>query len=159
MRNKYAKVSDPSSFVTDPGSDIHIIYEGKLLENGQIRLIENGKESISQKINAEKMYTDINYIRTRLQMGDTSVIRSASEVMYADLTKAPKTLADNLQIFINARSSFDNLDLETRNKFDNNYLKWLKDAGTPEWIESMGKYAPDLVIEKETVSEVIADES
>lgn len=159
MRNKYAKVSDPSSFVTDPGSDIHIIYEGKLLENGQIRLIENGKESISKKINAEKMYTDINYIRSRLSMGDTSVVRPASQIMYADLTKAPKTLADNLQIFINARSNFDRLDLETKNKFDNNYLKWLQDAGTVEWIKTMEKYLPDLVIEKETVSEVKSDES
>lgn len=159
MRNKNAKVSDPSSFVTDPGSDIHVLYEGKLLENGQIRLIENGKESISKKINAEKMYTDINYIRSRLQMGDTSVVRPASQIMYADLTKAPKTLADNLQIFINARSNFDHLDLDTRNKFDNNYLKWLQDAGTKEWVETMEKYLPDLVIEKEIVSEVKADES
>lgn len=159
MRNKNSKVSDPSSFVTDPGSDIHVIYEGKLLENGQIRLIENGKESISKKINAEKMYTDINYIRSRLQMGDTSVVRPASQIMYADLSKAPKTLAENLQVFINARSNFDRLDLDTRNKFDNNYLKWLQDAGTEDWVKTMEKYLPELVIEKETVSEVIADES
>lgn len=159
MRNKYSKVSDPSSFVTDPGSDIHVIYSGKLCPDGQIRLTESGKESISEKINAEKMFTDISYIRSRLALGDTSVIRPASSVMYGDLTKAPKTLADNLQIFINARSSFDNLPLETRNKFDNNYLKWLQDAGTDEWVKKMDKFIPDLVVEKEVESEVNVDES
>lgn len=159
MRNPNAKVSDPSSFVTDSGSDIHVIYSGKLCPDGQIRLTESGKESISEKINAEKMFTDIAYIRSRLALGDTSVVRPASSLMYADLTKAPKTLADNLQIFINARSSFDNLDLETRNKFDNNYLKWLQDAGTDEWIQMMEKYVSQPVVEVEKESEVVADES
>lgn len=159
MRNKNAKVSDPSSFVTDPGSDVHILYSGKLCPDGQIRLAECGKESISEKINAEKMFTDINYIRSRLVLGDTSVIRPASELMYADLTKAPKTLADHLQIFINARQSFDNLDLETRNKFDNNYLKWLQFAGTDEWLENMKDYIPRVESEVIKESEVVADES
>ena len=149
MRNPNAKVSDPSKFVSDPGSDIHVIYTGKLCPDGQIRLTESGKESISEKINAEKMFTDINYIRSRLALGDTSVVRPASSLMYADLSKAPKTLADHLQIFINARTSFENLDLETRNKFDNNYLKWLHDAGAPDWCETMKDYLPELVIEKE----------
>lgn len=159
MRNKNAKVSDPSSFVTDPGSDVHVIYTGKLCPDGQIRLTESGKESISEKINAEKMFTDISYIRSRLALGDTSVVRPASSIMYGDLTKAPKTLADNLQIFINARSSFDDLDLETRNKFDNNYLKWLQDAGTSDWLEKMKDFIPDLVVEKADESEVKVDES
>lgn len=159
MRSKYAKVSDPNSFVSDPGSDIHILYDVKLLPSGDIRLIPNGKESISEKINAEKMFTDINYIRTRLQLGDTSVLRPASSIMYADLTKAPKNLAEHLQIFINARQSFDNLDLETRNKFDNNYLKWLQIAGTDEWIKMMDKYVSYRQTDDIKESEVVADES
>lgn len=157
MRNKYAKVSDPNSFISDSGSDIHVLYDAKLLPNGQIRLTPSGKESISEKINAEKRFTDINYIRTRLALGDTSVVRPSASLMYADLSKAPKTLASHLQMFINARQSFDALDLDTRNKFDNNYLKWLQDAGAPDWLDSMKNYLPELVIEKE--SEVKVDES
>ncbi len=149
MRNKYAKVSDPSSFVTDPGSDVHVLYDAKLLPTGEIRLTPSGKESISEKINAEKQFTDIAYIRSRLALGDTSVLRPSDSVMYADLTKAPKTLASHLQVFINARQSFESLDLETRNKFNNNYLKWLQDAGCPEWIDTMKDYLPELVVEKD----------
>lgn len=158
MRNNYAKVSDPNSFVSDPGSDVHVLYDSKLLPNGHIRLTPNGKESISEKINAEKRYTDINFIRQRLAMGDTSVVRPSQSLMYADLSKAPKTLASHLQTFINARSAFDSLDLDTRNKFENNYLKWLSDAGRPEWIDSMKDYLPELVIEKESEVKTV-DES
>ncbi len=159
MRNKNAKVSAPSSFVSDPGSDIHVLYDAKLLPSGEIRLTPNGKESISEKINAEKQFTDIAYIRSRLALGDTSVLRPSDSVMYADLTKAPKTLAGHLQVFINARQSFDQLDLETRNKFNNNYLMWLQEAGSPGWIDTMKAYLPELVIEKEVESEVKSDES
>lgn len=159
MRNKNAKVSDPSSFVSDPGSDIHVLYDAKLLPSGEIRLTPNGKESISQKINAEKQFTDIAYIRSRLALGDTSVLRPSSSVMYADLSKAPKSLAGHLQVFINARQSFEQLDLDTRNKFNNNYLKWLQDAGTPGWIDTMKDYLSDIVTEKAVESEVKVDES
>lgn len=159
MRNPKAKVSDPSKFVTDPGSDIHVIYTGKLCPNGQIRLTESGKESISEKINAEKMYTDINYIMSRLELGDTSVIRPASSLMYGDLSTAPKSLADHLQIFINSRSAFNELDLDTRSKFSNNYMLWLQDAGTDYWLSAMKDYIPDLVLEKDVESEVKVDES
>lgn len=157
MRNPKAQVSDPNKFITFPGSDDHILYDSKLLPSGEIVLTPNGKESISEKINAEKEYTDIRYICQRLALGDTSVVRPASSLIYTDLTSAPKTLAESLQIFINARSSFDSLDLETKNKFDNNYLRWLQDAGTKEWSESMSKYLPqkeadDLVIEKEVTT-------
>lgn len=90
-------------------------------------------------------------------MGDTSVVRPASSLIYADLTSAPKTLADSLQLFINARQSFDELDVKTKNKFDNNYLLWLQSAGTDPWIESMKDYIPnkeeEVVIEKETVTD------
>ena len=75
MRNKNAKVSDPNKFVTDHGSDIHILYSSKVLPDGTIQLTPCGEESISQKINAEKEFTDIAYIRHRLEMGDMSVLR------------------------------------------------------------------------------------
>lgn len=156
MRNPKAKVSDPNSFVTNPGSDIHVLYNAELLPNGIVALTPNGKESISEKINAEKQFTDISYIMQRLELGDDSMLRT--DVQYGDFTQGPRTLAEHLQIFINARQSFDALDLETKNKFDNNYMYWLQEAGTEDWQKNMSKYIPqpeELVIEKENV----ADES
>lgn len=150
MRNKNAKVSDPNKFVSCAGSDIHVIYEGKLLPTGEIKLVPIGKESVSEKINSYKPYTDINYIISRLNAGDTSVVRDGA--MYGDFTKQPKTLADALQIIINAEKTFNELPLDIRNKFDNSYLAWLQSSGSEEWFNKMNivKDVPE-VIEKESV--------
>lgn len=150
MRNPKAKVSDPNTFVSDPGSDVHVIYSGRLLETGEILLTEVGKESISEKINAEKEFTDISYIRQRLAIGDTSVLRT--DVNYGDYRNVPKDMREGLDLLINARRTFDTLPLVVKDKFNNSYLAWLQDAGTDEWNEKMfPKIEEDIVIEKETV--------
>lgn len=149
MRNPKAKVSDPKSFVSNPGSDTHVIYSGRLLESGEILLTEVGKESISEKINAEKQFTDISYIRQRLAMGDTSVLRT--DVNYGDYRNIPKDMREGLDLIINARRTFDTLPLEIKDKFNNSYLAWLQDAGTDEWNDKMYPKTDDEIIEKESV--------
>lgn len=154
MRNKNAKVSDPNKFVTCAGSDIHVLYSSKLLPNGEIRLTESGKESISEKINAQKKFTDISYIVNRLAMGDTSVLRDGA--IYGDFTTVPKSLAESLQIIIDGQSKFDQLPLEVKNKFDNNYYQWIMSSGSPEWMTKMGipiEKIVEEVKESETINE------
>lgn len=151
MRNKNAKVSDPNKFVTNPGSDIHELYEGKLLPNGEIRLVPCGKESISEKINSYAKFTDIKYIMNRLEQGDTSVVRAPEKAMYGDFTKVPKSLADALQLMINAESRFNELPLDIRNKFNNSYLAWMQSAGSDVWFTNMGFVPDNPVVEKEEV--------
>lgn len=155
MRNKYSKYTDPDKFVSDPGSDVHELYSGRLTATGEIILTPSGKESISEKINAQKEFTDIAYIRHRLEMGDTSMLRT--DIQYGDFSQGPKTLAEHLQVFIDARKAFDNLDLDTRNSFNNNYMNWLQTAGTDPWTEKMSKYLPqkEEIVEKE----IAVDES
>ena len=134
MRIKSAKVSDPNSFVSNPGSDEHILYSVKINPNGEIVLSPCGKESISEKINAQKEFTDIAYIRSRLALGDTSMLRD--DGFYADLTQMPKTLAESLQVRIDAERAFYDLPLEVRSQFNNNLNQWLMDAGSDEWSRS-----------------------
>lgn len=153
MRNSKAKISDPNKFITDPGSDEHILYSSKILPNGEIRLTECGKESISEKINAEKEFTDIHYIVSRLMMGDTSVLRDGA--IYGDFTKQPKNLAEALQLRIDAEKAFYDLPVDIRNKFNNNLNQWIMDAGSEEWVKKMN-IVQEKVDEKESV---VADES
>lgn len=140
MRNKFSKLSDPNSFVTCSGSDVHLLYSSKILPSGEIRLTPCGKESISEKINAEKHFTDISYIVSRLQMGDTSVLRDGA--MYGDFTKVPKTLAESLQVVIDGQRKFDQLPLEVKSKFNNSYYAWLSSSGSKEWLDAMGFVPP-----------------
>lgn len=149
MRNKNAKVSDPNSFITDPGSDIHVIYTGRLLDSGEIILTESGKESISEKINAEKEFTDMAYIRHRLEMGDMSVLRT--DVNYGDYRDLPKDMREGLELVVNAERTFDTLPLDVKSKFNNSYLNWLKSAGTEDWNDKMFPKTDEVVDEKENV--------
>ena len=153
MRNKNAKVSDPNKFITDPGSDEHILYSSKILPNGEIHLTPCGSESISEKINSEKGYTDINYIVSRLQVGDSSMLRDGG--MYGDFTEAPKSLAEALQIRMDAEKAFYELPKETRALFNNNLNQWIIDAGTEDWCKKM-----NIIKEPEDIKEeVVVDES
>ena len=154
MRNPNSKVSDPNDFVTCPGSDEHILYSSKILPTGEIVLTPSGKESISEKINAQKEYTDINFIISRLTAGDTSVLRDGA--IYGDFYRAPKSLAEAMQLQIDGERKFYELPLKVREQFDNNYRKWLMQCGTDDWCAKMGIAAA--VKEEESVGEVKVDE-
>lgn len=149
MRIKTAKVSDPNSFVTNPGSDVHVLYKVKINPRGEIVLTPNGKESISEKINAQKEYTDLAYIRSRIAAGDMSVLKDPG--VYADVTKLPKTLAESLQIRIDAEHAFYQLPANVRQKFNNNFNAWLMDAGSEEWNKKMN-VAPEIETKIEEVN-------
>lgn len=156
MRNPKAEVSDPNKFITSSGSDIHVIYNSKVLPNGEIRLTPSGKESISEKINACKQYTDITFIVNRLALGDTSVLRDGA--MYGDFTQTPKSLAESLQIIIEGQKKFDMLPLDIKNKFNNNYYQWIMQSGSMDWYYNMGVDIPKII--EEVKQEVVkTDES
>lgn len=127
MRNKNACVSDPNSFVTSAGDEFHVIYNAKLLDDGTIKLIESDKEDIQAKIDSFRDQTDMAYILRQLQLGDTSVLTS-KQPMYGDFTAMPKNMLEAMQIMIDGEKAFYDLDLDTRQKFDNNFRKWMIDA-------------------------------
>lgn len=151
MRNKNAKVSDPNEFVSCSGSDVHVLYSSKILPNGNIALTPCGKESISELINAQAEFTDISFIVNRLMVGDTSVVRDGA--FYADLYNAPKTLADAMQIQIDAEKAFYDLPVDVREKFNNNYRLWIMEAGSEDWNKKMNIVKEVTEKESEEVNE------
>lgn len=153
MRNEKACVCDPNKFVSCPGSDTKTVYTTKVQDDGTILLIPSGKENIKEKINSYVDQTDIAYIIRQLQLGDTSVI-NPSKAMYGDFTETPTDLRHAMQIMIDGEKAFYDLPLDTRQKFDNDFRKWLVSAGSPDWLTKMGQpiTEPD-VIEKEVNKE------
>lgn len=137
MRNKNAKVSDPKKFITSSGSKYHIEYDGSMDDKGNVVLKEVGKTDIKQSINSYKETTDIDYIRKKIEVGDLSGI-NRNKPQYGDFTIMPKTMAEALQMQIDAKREFMKLDLDTRNKFDNDVNKFLVSAGTKEFYDKLG---------------------
>lgn len=136
MRNEKARVSDPKDFVTNPGNDEKVIYSSKVLDDGSIILTPSGKQNVKEYINSFVDQTDIAYIIRQLQLGDTSVLNSRTP-MYDDFTGAPKDLRQAMQIMLDGERAFYDLPLDTRQKFDNDFRKWLVSAGSDDWAVKM----------------------
>lgn len=154
MRNKNAKIPDISKMFTDPGQDEKIIYEGKLQKDGTVLLVEVGKESMQQMIDAWKEQTDMSWIIKNLEMGNTQVINRVPSC-FGDFTEMPKTYAEVLQLRIDAQTAFEKLPVETKQKFNNNFNEWFMEAGEGEWFEKMNikKDDPDPKSEGDDVNE------
>lgn len=139
MRNQFGltldMIPDPCTF-SEPGSDIY--FERKLVKNdeGFDELIVTGKRSISSMINAWADYCDMAYIISRLNAGDSSVLNVVPE-QYGDVSDLPYDHRAALDTVVSARTYFDNLPEETRQKFDNDFTKWFSDAGSDAWAAAM----------------------
>lgn len=137
MRNKNAKVTNPNDFVTCPGNPEKVLYSAKVLPNGVIDVVESGLENMQDKIESFRSQTDMAYILKQIALGNNDVlVRSVGQ--YGDFTNMPKTMAEAMQLQIDAEKEFYKLDLDTRGKFNNDFRQWLVSAGSPEWIEKMG---------------------
>lgn len=136
MRNKFAKVPDPNSFVSNPGSRERIIYSAKINENHVIEVVPSGKEDWQDYIESFRDKTDMAYILKQLSLGDTSVL-NPNEPSYSDFTQIPKSLAEAMQLQIDAEKQFYQLSIDTRKKFNNNFREWLFTAGTEDWLDKM----------------------
>lgn len=151
MRNPKAKVSNPNDFITCPGSPEVIKYSTKVLDSGRIEVVPSGKENIQDKIESFRCQTDMAYILKQLAIGNNDVL-ARSVGQYGDFTQVPKTMAEALQLQIDAEKEFYKLDLDTRNAFNNDFREWLVTAGSPEWIKKMKII--ETVIEEDQKGEV-----
>lgn len=141
MRNPHAVVSDPNSFVSHSGDQFHINFSPRVLETGELKLVESGKDDIQQMINSFRDSTDMSFILQRLAVGDTSVLNQRPG-MFGDFTQMPSTYAEALQLVIDGRRQFDALPLDVKNSFNNDFRQFLASAGTPEWNEKLSVLKP-----------------
>lgn len=125
------------AFSTPTGEKIQIEHTPHMGLDGRRKLIKNNPKPIYEIIQASREQCEIERIVKRALNGDTSVL-NAMEGQYIDITGAPKSLAQAQQIIINAKYQFENLDAETRKKFDNNVEVFIAEAGTKEWCDKMG---------------------
>lgn len=157
MRNKNAKVSDPNSFVSDPGSSEHIVYSARINENNVIEVIPSGKKDWQAYIESFRESTDMAYILKQLSLGDASVLNQTA-AQYGDFTLMPHNMLEAMQMQLDAERHFDALPLDIKAKFNNNYREWCAAAGTDDWLAKMNIKVdvPD-DINKEGVSDTVTE--
>lgn len=123
MRNPNSKVTEFCKTVSPCGSRFHVKYEARF--NGKsIGLVESGKIDIQESINAYAPYTDLNYMLSRLSVGDSSVLCSRRP-MYGDFSAMPDNPIDAINLVHSAESAFLSIPIEERQNFNNDYRVWL----------------------------------
>lgn len=105
--------------------------------DGRRKLIKDNPKPIYEMIQASREQCEIERIVKRALQGDTAVL-NAMNGQYLDITGAPASLAHAQQIIINAKQQFEDLDKETKKKFDNNVEIFIATAGSKEWCDIMG---------------------
>lgn len=128
-------------FVSNPGDKEHILYAPKVDKEGNIELVEAGREDIREKINSYAESTDISIILSRVAQGDLSGLQ-VNPGMYGDFTEMPKTYADFLQLEIDSNNLFMKLPLDVRAQFDYDPQKFFAQAGTEDWQKKLGDVLP-----------------
>lgn len=128
---------DAQKFVSNGGSQYEDIYNAKIQSDGKIFLEVVGKKDLQQEIDSWLEQTDMAYIIRQMQAG-TYVGRSGG--MYGDFTSMPETMAEAMQVMINAENAFNELDPDIKVKFDNNWRNWLIMANqdTQRYADLMG---------------------
>ena len=122
FRNMYD--TDFKREFTFSGEEDALIYSPSIDNEGRVTLEVTGKRNIRDFIDSFRDSCDINNIVARFNAGDSSAL-SRSQGAFFDATQLPHTYAEMLNTVINAEQTFNQLPLEVRERFENNYVKWI----------------------------------
>ena len=123
MRNKFAGVSDPHSFVSCAGERIHTLYDS-CFDGSRVVLKESGTFDIQERINSFAPYTDFSYMLNRLKVGDNSVLSSRTP-FYGDFSGMPDNPTDAINLYHGAEQAFGQLSPEEKLAYNNDFRVWL----------------------------------
>lgn len=136
MRNPKACVSDPNSFVTNPGSRMKEIFKAVVDDCGCVELVKDSEVDWQEYIESWRDQTDMAWILQQLQLGNGDVLNRAP-MTYADFRNFPTTYAELLQLNINAKQTFENLPVSVKKEYGMDFNRWFADFGTENWLQLM----------------------
>ena len=129
MSNRITRNITSCMFISVSGDKQHVRFEPRF-NGSSVVLREVGREDIQDRINAFAPYTDLNYMLSRLKVGDSSVL-NIRKPMYGDFTGLPTNGIDAVNLVQNAESRFLELSAEDRQKFNNDFRVWLASMLSP----------------------------
>lgn len=110
---------------TPHGSRHKLVLEPRF--NGKKVVLETvGTLDIQEKIESYAPFTDINYMLHRLKVGDFSVLADR-QPLYGDFSNMPTNPIDVINLVHSAEASFNELDVDTKKRFNNDWRVWLAD--------------------------------
>lgn len=139
-------VSEPVHKKTNSGEKLEEVLAMKLDEKGNEEFYVSGLHDTYAEIQAYADEVNLERIIDRcLETGDLNILNQVKKE-YIDITEMPKNLIDAKNKINAAETEFYNLPLEIREKYDNNFNKYLADVGSEEWIQNMNfnNKEPDL---------------
>lgn len=120
------------------GSGDRILYTARLDEDGNIQLMETGKEDLYASIQSHKDSCDIHVLLQRYADGDVNALTQV-QGSFGDFTSMPSSYAELLNALIAGESYFNSLDVETRAKFDHSFEKFMISLDNmPEFMAKLG---------------------
>lgn len=153
--------NEPQSYISSSGDSEHILYSSVVGPDGVISLSVSSVEDIQSQINSYAAECELSNILARFSAGDVSALNNRP-VSFGDFTNMPKSMIEAYNLIERGKESFTLLPESVRAAYDNDFLRWLADAGSNKWVSVMSESSIDVgkvekpVIEK-PVKEIVAD--
>lgn len=145
-------------FYSNAGSPEKVLYTGHYNDDGSFDLIEKGKTNIYNEIQSHADSVDIHVILARYENGDVNALNQI-QGSFGDFTGLPQNYAEMLNFLIDRKAEFMALSPETREKFGNDFNRYMATAGSTEWCANLGLFEkPVENVEKIVESEVVDNE-
>lgn len=132
-----SRLSERPRYFSPAGSRMHNDYQIQIDKKGHKSLKQIGEHNRWEEIQSYKEECSIENILARAAAGDVQAL-NARKGFYADVTDAPKTLAEAQNSILKLKQGFDKLPAEIREKFDNSKEKFVMEYGSEEWLNKMG---------------------
>lgn len=148
----YSAFKRPANKPDNPGRRMHPVYTVKIDNHGHKEVVQTGEHDQYADIQAARP-DEMKSILERALRGDQGALLSIQQRAgtYADVTGAPKTLAEMQQLIIDAKRDFESLPAAIREKFENNVEQFIAEYGSLEFMRKMGWEPTETPAAKEEV--------
>lgn len=135
----YSAYDRPANKPDKPGRRMHPVYAVKIDDHGHKTVYQTGEHDQYADIQASRP-EEMRSILERALKGDQGALLAVQQRhgFYADVSNAPKTLAEMQQLILDATHDFELLPANIREKFENNVDQFISEYGSPVFAQKMG---------------------
>ena len=119
--------------------------------SGVLVLNESGKRDVYADIQLYKDECDVNLLVERYKQGDVGVLERVRG-FYADVSDAPKSLADVLNTVAKAEQFFESLPVEVKQAFNNSFSEFLVATEKKDFMEQFEPVVPAPPVDEKEVT-------